>query len=278
MIFTRRGININSYPAIKNYLGQFRERLEPRPDNWTGVIWTGRKAGTYEWYEIQDSIEYWSKFEQPKLVYQEIQFHPSYCFDDDGFFTNNKCFILPSSDFYLLAVLNSSLIWWHNWRFLPHMKDEALSPTGTNMVSLPIAQPTVETRAEVESIAKRLIAITKERRVKVHELLGWLKTEFEIENPGQRLENFTDLDEETFVEAVRDRRPRSAVRLSPAALRDLRETFAAYAGQVGVLRSEADTLEQRLSDLVNTAYGLTPAEIDLMWRTAPPRMPIKTPG
>jgi len=26
---------------------------------------------------------------------------------------------------------------------------------------------------------------------------------------------------------------------------------------------------------VNQAYGLTPEEIDLMWKTAPPRMPIK---
>ena len=33
-----------------------------------------------------------------------------------------------------------------------------------------------------------------------------------------------------------------------------------------------------LSDLVNQAYALTPAEIDLMWKTAPPRMPIPAPA
>jgi hypothetical protein len=33
-------------------------------------------------------------------------------------------------------------------------------------------------------------------------------------------------------------------------------------------------LERKLSDLVNTAYGLTPDEVALMWRTAPPRMPL----
>jgi hypothetical protein len=36
-------------------------------------------------------------------------------------------------------------------------------------------------------------------------------------------------------------------------------------------------LERTLSDFVNQAYGLTPAEIDLMWKTAPPRMPIPPP-
>jgi hypothetical protein len=33
-------------------------------------------------------------------------------------------------------------------------------------------------------------------------------------------------------------------------------------------------LERTLSDLVNQAYDLTPAEIELLWQTAPPCIPI----
>jgi hypothetical protein len=40
------------------------------------------------------------------------------------------------------------------------------------------------------------------------------------------------------------------------------------------LAAEALTLEHRLNDLVNAAYGLTPDEVALMWATAPPRMPF----
>jgi hypothetical protein len=43
------------------------------------------------------------------------------------------------------------------------------------------------------------------------------------------------------------------------------------------LAVETLKLERTLIDLVNQAYGLTPAEIDLMWKTAPPRMPIPPP-
>jgi hypothetical protein len=43
------------------------------------------------------------------------------------------------------------------------------------------------------------------------------------------------------------------------------------------LAAEALQLECRISDFVNQAYGLTPEEIDLMWKTAPPRMPIAGP-
>jgi hypothetical protein len=38
-------------------------------------------------------------------------------------------------------------------------------------------------------------------------------------------------------------------------------------------RTEAASLERKLSDLVNRAYGLTEDEVDLLWKTAPPRMP-----
>jgi hypothetical protein len=40
------------------------------------------------------------------------------------------------------------------------------------------------------------------------------------------------------------------------------------------LAAETLKLELTLSELVNQAYALTPAEIALMWQTAPPRMPM----
>jgi hypothetical protein len=44
------------------------------------------------------------------------------------------------------------------------------------------------------------------------------------------------------------------------------------------LAAETLTLERTLSDLVNQAYALTPAEIARMWQTVPPRMPIPPPS
>jgi hypothetical protein len=44
------------------------------------------------------------------------------------------------------------------------------------------------------------------------------------------------------------------------------------------LAAETLKLERTLSDLVNQAYALTSAEIDLLWKTAPPRMPIPPPA
>lgn len=155
------------------------------------------------------------------------------------------------------------------------MINEALTPAAEKMVSLPIAPPTDAIRAEVEPAVRRLIDLSKTRRQSINEVLNWLRVEFAVEKPGQKLEAFSALDEAAFVDEVKRRRPRSAGRLTPAVLRELGETYRQYAAQVRQSDDEARKLERRVSDLVNQAYGLTPADIALMWRTAPPRMPLR---
>lgn len=58
---------------------------------------------------------------------------------------------------------------------------------------------------------------------------------------------------------------------------DVKRLKDAHAGSIAPLQTlvaEANQLERHVSDLVNEAFGLTPEEVALMWRTAPPRMPI----
>ena len=155
MIFARRGIDIEDYPTTREYLAEFLEQLEPKPEDWKGSNWPGRKLGFDAWYEIQDRVDYWPIFEILQIGYQEIQFHPNYRFDLSGHFTNNKCFDIPTEDLYLLAVLNSPLIWWHNWRYLTHMKNETLTPAAVKMVDLPIASPSDELRFETDGLIQR---------------------------------------------------------------------------------------------------------------------------
>ncbi|MCG8587214.1 MAG: Eco57I restriction-modification methylase domain-containing protein, partial [Pirellulales bacterium] len=273
MIFTRRGINIDEYPSVKNHLLKFRERLEPKPKDWHGGRWPGRKAGTYQWYEIQDSIDYWREFDKPKIVYQEIQFHPRYAYDANGTYGNNKTFLLPTSDTYLVAVLNSPLMWWHNWRYLPHMKDEALSPVGFLMESLPIATPPDAVRKQIDSAVHRAIEICRHCAEVSTTVVDWLTVEYEIPKLPTKLRAPLELDNDDFVAQVRKARGKKNP-LSAAGLKNLRDEYVRTIEPARVLAAEALTLEHRLSDLVNEAYGLTPEEINLMWKTAPPRMPI----
>lgn len=115
LIFTRRGIEIEKYPAVLAYLAQFREQLEPKPADWpTQKKWPGRKSGAYRWYEIQDSVDYWSGFEQPKIVWPDISKLPRFSMDLHSRYLGNTGYIIPGGDYYLLGVLSS----WAAWFFI----------------------------------------------------------------------------------------------------------------------------------------------------------------
>ncbi|MGB9594228.1 MAG: TaqI-like C-terminal specificity domain-containing protein, partial [Anaerolineae bacterium] len=107
LIFTRRGVNIDEYPAIKRYLLTFKERLMPRPEGWTGEEWKGRKPGRYEWYEIQDTVDYYAEFEKPKIIAPSIVSLATFAFDIGVFYSNDKTSVVGTDDLYLLGVLNS---------------------------------------------------------------------------------------------------------------------------------------------------------------------------
>ena len=106
IIFTRRGIDIEKYPAIKEHLKQFYEDLNPRNNGET----KGRKPGTYKWYEIQDNVAYWKDFESPKIIYPNMTKYLPFVYDKGSFFINDKAFIITGEHLdYLTAFLNSKL-------------------------------------------------------------------------------------------------------------------------------------------------------------------------
>jgi hypothetical protein len=88
------------------------------------------------------------------------------------------------------------------------------------------------------------------------------------------LESVVELDLQAFVDEVRKRRSRTAKKLTPAALKALREGYTEQIGPLQQDKVEAVALERKISDLVNCAYGLTEEEIAILWNTAPPRMPL----
>jgi hypothetical protein len=65
--------------------------------------------------------------------------------------------------------------------------------------------------------------------------------------------------------------------LSVAQGKALRDQHAPRVRPLQALAAEARQLERGIADLVNAGYGLTPEEVALMWRTAPPRMPGEPP-
>lgn len=267
MIYVPWDCPINNYPSVFSWLGKYREVLEKRPEV---------AQGRFPWYALSRyGAEYWQMFERPKIITQDLATYSWFCFDHTGVFPLNTCYIWSTSDLYMLGWLCSPITWWICHRILQHGINDTLRMFREQVEVLPIASPTNEIRAEVEPIVSRLIEITKANQEAYRDVLDWLLIEQGIEKPGQKLEDFASLDADAFVQEVKKRKPKSAGGLMPAALKAIRQVYSDYVPEIQARKTEALTLEHRLSDLVNQAYGLTPEEIDLMWKTAPPRMPIR---
>jgi hypothetical protein len=110
VIFTRRGTDIEKYPAIKRYLAQFKKNLEPKKSDGQKQ---GRKPGSYQWYEIQDNIAYYEEFEQAKIIYADIAKLMRASYDTTGAFCANTCYILPTEDLSIMGILHSTLFDWY---------------------------------------------------------------------------------------------------------------------------------------------------------------------
>lgn len=92
-------VDIDAYPAIRDWLLQFKPNLEKR-------------ATKQEWFELQQAqLAYHEKFESAKIVWPHFQLERSFAIDSAGFFLNNKCFFVASDEVPLLALLNSTCLW-----------------------------------------------------------------------------------------------------------------------------------------------------------------------
>ena len=179
LIFTRRGVEIDNYPLIKAYLAQFKERLEPKPDDYPkNKTWVGRKAGKYEWYEIQDVSAYYTEFEKEKIVWGNLQSSPSFLYDDQKYFINAPSPFLATTEKWLVAYLNSSLVWFflHNIAIGRSGGFIECKPMYINQIPIPSTLP--EQKLTLADLAEQCQTLAKKR--------------YELEQKVQRrfLENF----------------------------------------------------------------------------------------
>jgi len=98
LILITRGTEIDKFPAIKEHLSQFKEKLR-------------KKAGNSKWFELQASPSDLQKFEKVKLITPDISKSAKFSIDIEGDnYGLNTVYFINSNDKFILALLNSKLI------------------------------------------------------------------------------------------------------------------------------------------------------------------------
>ncbi len=115
------------YPAVANYLNQYEEPCLKRYDK-----------GDY-WWELR-ACDYYDEFEKEKIIYPNILKKPEFTFDEEALYTNQKCFIMPTNNKYLLGILNSSITFFLFRQLLPKLRGDFYEPSYIYFKTFPIKQ------------------------------------------------------------------------------------------------------------------------------------------
>lgn len=126
LIYTPANLyNIDDYPAIKKHLEGFRDKLEKR-------------SGTQKWYELQNSGAHPEKMFGQKLGFAKESVNSTFSVDKSGDVFGQGGFYTTESDYYLVALLNSSLFWYLIRQSSAKKEDGVYELTATQIENLPI--------------------------------------------------------------------------------------------------------------------------------------------
>ena len=254
LINTPKGkIDIDDYPAVRDWLLPFRPQLE-------------RRATKQEWWELQQAqLADQPAMSRSKIVYPEFSQGPKYCMDEEDFYLSNKCFFIPGT-FALLAYLNCRAAWFWmfgeasplrggKWRLELREQYIAKSP-------IPNMPHTETLRLEAlgklcTNGAKRSFEIQSAVR---HRILTDLAPR-ERPRLSHKLEEWWTLDFGEF----RDKVKRVFHAEIPVKERAEWETYLAKnAAEVRKLDAEIEKAERDIDAIVYRLFDLTPDEITLL--------------
>lgn len=240
-------IDIDDYPAIKEWLIVYKDRLEKR-------------ATKQEWFELQQAqLAYKPSFEGNKIQYAHFCSSPLFHMNTNGAFSNDKSYIIPTDDYYLYGLLNSNLIWFFIQSICPFVSGGYYELRVQYIETLPIpnkpeneviskiseeCQSTVEARYKCEtSFARRLEDLVPEKGI------------FKLNN---KLNSWWELD---FVGLQAEIKKAFKGSISLTERNDWQDYFESEQTKRQDLQAKVTLLEDELNKEVYKLFNLTPDEI-----------------
>ena len=261
------------YPMLHAHFKHFEEFKDKRTGKVRGL--RHREDQGRWWWELRP-CSYYEEFNKEKICIQRIAFYPRFSLDMQSRLVNDSAVILPADPKLLAGILNQPIAWYYQFKKFPHKKDEALAMDIAALNEFPI--PSLgEHEAEFQDIIDKIIEMTRAVQENGEKARAWLCHEIGLVSPKAITKAERAIGADEFVSAIRESLPKHR-KFSANDLAELKTEFLAAVEPLQHSRAEIFSLERRLSNLVNNAYGLTPEEVNLMWQSAPPRMPFTPAG
>ncbi|MEA1984342.1 MAG: TaqI-like C-terminal specificity domain-containing protein [Euryarchaeota archaeon] len=165
--FPALDLTIDDYPAVKNYLKSFEQKLEQTGESYIdkfGDEIRCRKKTANKWFETQDAIAYHNEFQKEKIVYPDIAPTLTFILDINKMFLNNTCYFLNLGIYnkYAISLLNSNLINWYFKGISAQLSEKAVRHFNIYVEKIPIPKIDSEKQKPFVMLTDAIIA-KKER-------------------------------------------------------------------------------------------------------------------
>lgn len=235
------------YPKLINIIFPFEGKAKKRFDK-----------GDFFW-ELRNCA-YYDLFGKPKIVFPNLQNKNKFAFDETGAFINAPAVIVPTTDKFLLAVLNSKLAWYFLSNICVVRSGGYIEVKPQYFEQIPIPQFSEKHKTELSQLTESIITKTSEIQKLSNKFVKLLKSKFEEIIITKKLENWFDLDFEDFQKELKKQK----IKMSLAEGSDWIDFFEQQSKSYSEVLHSINSMENEIDQMVYELYGLTEEEIKIV--------------
>ena len=249
----RNRIKIDDFPAIRNWLTPFRQRLENR-------------ATKQAWYELQQAQEaYAASFYEKKIAYKDIGASAPFHIESTGALLANTGYFIPSGDAHLVAYLNSTLHWFIYLTVSAQIRGGFVRFFSNHLGEMPL--PFFDSDAQkaelaalaeaAQTAAEKRYALQQEITRRIPDLATGTASKL-----TERLKAWWDLPDFAAFQAEVKKALKSDIPLK--ARNEWENWIAENRTQIHALSAQITAVEGEINAKVYALFNLTPEEIALL--------------
>jgi type I restriction-modification system DNA methylase subunit len=246
----------SNYSGIANYLKKFEIKAKKRSDK-----------GRY-WWELR-ACDYYNLIEEQKIIYPEIAMSSRFALDTNSTYINKTIFLINSSSYSLLGLLNSKLIWFYLINTCASLGDPKnggrlnMQRIYLETISFPDDILNKETESSIKS--KELETFYYTYNDSIEKFKNYIKSSTKNDKLSKKLENWHELDFEDFIKELNKAIKKTGD--TPLTKKDefeWLELFEQNKKKAQDLQNQITLTEKTIDTMVYDLYGLTQEERDIV--------------
>lgn len=246
-------VRIDDYPAIRDWLLPFKEQLEKR-------------ATKQEWFELQQAQEAFAPaMTADKIGYIDMAMSPSFSVQRKGEFYANTAYFFPTSDLFLLGLLNTPIGWfiWSGFAAMARGGVRRLFTQHVEQTPIPVASK--HQRDEVAALAGAAQTAAEKRyelQQSITRRIPSLAADPASAKLSTALKEWWTLSDFTAFQREVKKALKAEIPLRQC--NEWEDWINEVRAEINALSAEISRLEAEINAKVYELFDLTPAEIELL--------------